>query len=998
MDTERHAAHTEALRRICLASKNGASELSLTNLRLDRLPKELGDLKALTKLLVDGCLELTDISSLRLCTNLEVLDLRACPHVTDMSSLRGLQRLRELYLGTRDTTTIFTDKGPFSSLADIGALTDLAALETIILSGCKQLQDLRPLTALTALQHLDLSQCGQLQDLRPLTALTALQHLNLSWCGQLQDLPPLTALTALQHLNLRWCGQLQGLPPLSALTALQYLDLSECGQLQDLPPLSALTGLKTVSLYNTGLLDCSISAQPLVSWRELKELYANKLIAAPSELGSNYSNDNALPRLRGWQQDLTVGEAPNSRVKLLVLGNGVIGKTQICRRLCGEDFDPSVPSTHGISLGQVQLIGASGDQPAVDANYWDFGGQDVYLGTHALFLDERAIYVIAWAPQHENSEEFEQDGVSLRNRPLTYWLEYVRSLAGPQAPVIVVQAQCDRELDVLHAPVPVEHGFERLRITSASAKQEEGMERLQMELKSAARYQLERYGKVRLPASWVAVGEELRARIHEKTLPRTEFDELCCAKHGAAVPSVVLEYLHRSGRVFWREGLFDNHVVLDMAWALDGVYAVLERNTALPEVHRQAGRFSPQLLGALVWRDYGEAERELFLSLMEQCQICFKVAEDVFIAPALLPKQAAMESDVQQVWREATPGAVVRLDYAFLHEGVLRAMLCGIGEKAGVHAVYWAYGVCFFDVEHKSAVRIGSELPDVAAGQVGGRITVEAAGPGAIPLAEHLVASIKRLNIGHPPQVTWELGQARHEAPIETETPNASEPAFTAVRPAQPPRMKGEAQPVYVSYAWGGKSDTLVDEFECRLPDNFKLILDKSTLRPGDWISRFMTEIGRADLVLVVLSDKYLRSVYCMRELKYLFDSSLGEREEFMRKVVPLRVGAVRISRALDRTAHTKHWKQEHDKLEAALADLDHASVGDADRTELLLMKDFQHRVSDMLAWVADTLMPQGTDLHTEGIDAAINLMQQRTLTLIHSRHQSSDPLAAREG
>ena len=153
-----------------------------------------------------------------------------------------------------------------------------------------------------------------------------------------------------------------------------------------------------------------------------------------------------------------------------------------------------------------------------------------------------------------------------------------------------------------------------------------------------------------------------------------------------------------------------------------------------------------------------------------------------------------------------------------------------------------------------------------------------------------------------------------------------------------------------------------MEKFERRLTENFKLIRDKRAMRPGDRISRFMAEIGRADLVLVVLSEKYLHSVYCMRELLHLYNTSLGERAEFMDKVVPLRVGDVSISRALDRAAHIKYWRQEHEQLDAALTDLDHASVGEADRTELLLMKDFQHRVSDMLAWVADTLMPQGAE------------------------------------
>ena len=40
---------------------------------------------------------------------------------------------------------------------------------------------------------------------------------------------------------------------------------------------------------------------------------------------------------------------------MLVLGNGRIGKTQICRRLRGEDFQPDADSTHGITVKAAPL-------------------------------------------------------------------------------------------------------------------------------------------------------------------------------------------------------------------------------------------------------------------------------------------------------------------------------------------------------------------------------------------------------------------------------------------------------------------------------------------------------------------------------------------------------------------------------------------------------------------------------------------------------------------
>ena len=330
----------------------------------------------------------------------------------------------------------------------------------------------------------------------------------------------------LQQLNLSGCSQLTDVSVLSSLTGLQQLNLSWCSQLTDVSVLSSLTGLQQLNLCGSVALPVGLGDLPLTWWPNLRALFADRLIGSPVELGSENSHtDNCLPRIKAWLRDLADSVASNADLKLFVLGNGRVGKTQICRRLKGEGFDASIPSTHGISLGQTRLIegDTEADPPeqAVDLRFWDFGGQDVYLGTHALFLDDRAVYVIAWTPSHENTDECEENGVPMRNRPLRYWLEYVRSLAGPKAPVIVVQTQCDRELDVSRAPpIPADHGFERLRVADCSAKRGDGMARLMLELKSAARYQLERYGEVQLPANWVAVGDDLR-RMRDEQARRT---------------------------------------------------------------------------------------------------------------------------------------------------------------------------------------------------------------------------------------------------------------------------------------------------------------------------------------------------------------------------------------------------------------------------------------------------------------------------------------------
>ena len=42
---------------------------------------------------------------------------------------------------------------------------------------------------------------------------------------------------------------------------------------------------------------------------------------------------------------------------------------------------------------------------------WDFGGQDIYHGTHALFMRDNAIFALIWAKDFERRSEDESDGL-----------------------------------------------------------------------------------------------------------------------------------------------------------------------------------------------------------------------------------------------------------------------------------------------------------------------------------------------------------------------------------------------------------------------------------------------------------------------------------------------------------------------------------------------------------------------------------------------------------
>ena len=74
-------------------------------------------------------------------------------------------------------------------------------------------------------------------------------------------------------------------------------------------------------------------------------------------------------------------------IKLMVLGNGRVGKTQICRRLRGEPYDENVSRPPTASLVTSAPLPAVTDGGAGGClHIWDFGGQDIYHGTHSLQL------------------------------------------------------------------------------------------------------------------------------------------------------------------------------------------------------------------------------------------------------------------------------------------------------------------------------------------------------------------------------------------------------------------------------------------------------------------------------------------------------------------------------------------------------------------------------------------------------------------------------------
>jgi internalin A len=646
----------EARRRIRAEKEQKTGKLDLSGLGLMELPAEIGELGHLKELHIGATL--TESGA--------ILARNAIASLSPLGRLYGLQSLDCSY----------------TQVADLAPLVNLQSLQSLACRGT-QVADLAPLANLQSLQSLACSST-QVADLAPLANLQSLQSL-IFWSTPVADLAPLANLQSLKSLQCSYT-QVADLAPLLDLEKLGELHADAC-HLQDLP-------------------------KRLIAKLTKLNLHQASVPGIPGEVLSHGIDEDCVPRLRAHLADLEAGSAEIRRAKLVVLGNGRVGKTQLCRQLQGLPYDESVPSTHGICVSNVACAALG---PGEELNLWDFGGQDIYHGTHALFMRTRALFVIVWHPDFEQAGEESRDGIRFRNYPLAYWLDYVRTLGHAQSPVIVAQSRCDQAaLEARRLPADSDR-IPFLKQCWHSAKAGRGQAALTEAIRDGVEYLREREGvsvigkgRAQVIATLEGWRKEDAGRPREerqhRTLSQAQFRQLCENSGGISSPDSLLDYLHQLGVVFYQPGLFLDAIILDQSWALEAVYAVFEREKSHRQIASMGGRFTRSLLDMTVWGDYSAKEQALFLSLMESAGVCFVRRqadpkldlEAEYVAPDLLPDKAAVADQLSGRWSDGQ-GSRLEFHYPFLHTGLMRGLICDSGRLAEDNGVYWKYGVWVYD-------------------------------------------------------------------------------------------------------------------------------------------------------------------------------------------------------------------------------------------------------------------------------------------------------------
>ncbi|MCC3569055.1 MAG: leucine-rich repeat domain-containing protein [Microcoleus sp. PH2017_31_RDM_U_A] len=439
---------------------------------------------------------------------------------------------------------------------------------------------------------------------------------------ELTKLPEaIASLTQLEKLYLH-NNQLTKLPEaIASLTELQQLYLHN-NQLTKLPEaIASLTQLRGLYLSSNQLRELP---EAMVFLTELRLLYLhnnplNSDLAAAYEQGTKA----LLQYLRAKAEaQITLNEA-----KLILIGEGEVGKSCLLGALREDEWLESRPTTHGIEIKPVIVTHPETDTE-ISLNGWDFGGQPVYRPTHQLFFSAPAVYLVVWKPREGPQQGFVKEWITLiKHREPDAKVLVVATHGGPgqRQPDIDRQEICDRfGCDTVL-------GFFHIDSKPDTQNSCNGVAELKSAIANVAA-SLPEMGRS-IPAKWQRVREILQTN-DKAYLPYDEVIAIC-AKHGIdkEQAELFLRISHTLGHIihYHYDPILRDIVILKPDWLAKAISFVLDDETT----RRRNGLVDFEHLGEL-WRNppfpgengYPKELHPIFLKLMERFDLSYRVVLD----------------------------------------------------------------------------------------------------------------------------------------------------------------------------------------------------------------------------------------------------------------------------------------------------------------------------------------------------------------------------------
>jgi len=293
--------------------------------------------------------------------------------------------------------------------------------------------------------------------------------------------------------------------------------------------------------------------------------------------------------------------------KLMLVGQGRVGKTSLLKALLNKKFKKNEDSTHGILVGTLPIQHPSRPDVTMRLNTWDFGGQDIYHATHQFFfMTESSLYLLVWSA-----------GMGVEESKLDYWLNNIKANA-PESHIILVATHVEkRAADCDY--YGLQKKYPQIKAYyEVSNRNKKGIPALRSKIAELAST-LPLMGKIR-PTSWLKAANAVR-ECEENAITDTQLNEMYISQ-GVPKDSTreLAKYMHELGNILYYQDddQLKHRVILNPNWVTENIYKVLDSE----DVTKKQGVLTRQHAEKL-WQQHDPTIHNVFLRLLDKFDLSF---------------------------------------------------------------------------------------------------------------------------------------------------------------------------------------------------------------------------------------------------------------------------------------------------------------------------------------------------------------------------------------
>jgi len=446
--------------------------------------------------------------------------------------------------------------------------------------------------------------------------------------------------------------------------------------IKDLTLIGKLQNLLFLNLKNTQIIDIS----PLKLIFNNKILYDFDLSNNPLKYPPKEIVELGNEAINEYLEHCQGGTSILHEAKIIVIGEAGAGKTTFAKRLQNINAEMPKPeeTTYGVDVFNWKINTLESSE--LNVNIWDFGGQDIYHGTHQFFFSDKCLYVLL-ADTREQKTDF------------NYWLNTVEQITGESSPLVIILNRkygYDNDFELDDTGLQSRFGNIIHKVYSLNLSQTNEIADLQKLIKYEI-LNLPQIGYI-LPTTWVTIRQKL-GRLEEKFISFEKFREIC--KSSGIINPKVVKII---SKLFTNIGVFTHFsdefsslqdiIFLDSDWLTKTVYMLLNNDIA----KKNQGRINLNEINE-IWQSteiYFETNK--FIELLKKFSLIYRINGS---QNYIMPEHVARRQPYTQ-WKYAKEDTIYQFRYLFdnyMPKGIMPKLIVALHQYIYDNQLVWHRGV-----------------------------------------------------------------------------------------------------------------------------------------------------------------------------------------------------------------------------------------------------------------------------------------------------------------